>query len=239
MTDAEDLEQVIGLCERCPRLRAHCENIARVKVRRYRNETYWGKPVPGFGDPNAYQWVIGLAPGAHGANRTGRMFTGDDAGSFLYGALYRAGLANQPHSEHRNDGLTLRGVYISAVVRCAPPHNKPASDERRACASFLKEEFVLLQDVTVIVALGKVAYDACRRLLKSAGWTLAPGKFRHLGVTRAGAPLARSRTHAGARSIRIIASYHPSRQNTRTRRLTTEMFDRVWRLAKQFAPLGH
>ena len=163
MKDWQSLEDDITSCRRCPRLVAWREEVARVKRRAYRDEEYWGKPVPGFGDQNARVLVIGLAPAAHGANRTGRMFTGDSSGDFLYAALHRAGFASQPTSRHRDDGLTLRDVFISAVCRCAPPDNKPLPAEIAACRPFLEREIALLPDLRVVVALGRVAFDAALR----------------------------------------------------------------------------
>ena len=163
MKDWQSLEDDITSCRRCPRLVAWREEVARVKRRAYRDEEYWGKPVPGFGDRNARVLVIGLAPAAHGANRTGRMFTGDSSGDFLYAALHRAGFASQPTSRHRDDGLTLRDVFISAACRCAPPDNKPLPAEIAACRPFLEREIALLPDLRVVVALGRVAFDAALR----------------------------------------------------------------------------
>ena len=219
--DWESLESAITSCRRCPRLVAWREEVARVKRRAYRDEEYWGRPVPGFGDQNARVLVIGLAPAAHGANRTGRMFTGDSSGDFLYAALHRAGFASQPTSRHRGDGLTLRDVYISAACRCAPPDNKPAPDEIAACRPFLEREIALLPDLRVVVALGRVAFDAALRHFAPADDAGSRPTFGHAAAH----PLAAGRW--------LVASYHPSRQNTQTGRLTAEMFDRVWTQVKQ------
>jgi uracil-DNA glycosylase family 4 len=227
--------QIVG-CHRCPRLRAYCSEVARRKVRRYQAEEYWGKPVPGFGDRAAWLWVVGLAPGAHGANRTGRMFTGDDSGRFLFASLCRVGLANQPDSTRREDGLRLRGVFISAAARCAPPDNRPRPEELRNCAPFLEAEFRLLIHLRVIVALGKIAYDAVLRMLRSKGGKVETAPFRHLGAMMIKVPEDPPTGRAGERHLTLISSYHPSRQNTQTGRLTPAMLDCVWHLAMKFAP---
>ena len=201
-------------CRRCPRLVAWRELVAHEKVARFRDEPYWGRPLPGFGDPDARILIIGLAPAAHGGNRTGRVFTGDASGDFLWEALHRAGLADRPSSRRADDGLTLRDAYIAAAVRCAPPANKPTIDERDACAPFLARELALLTQVRVIVALGAFGWDATLRVLAGAGH-LAEGRrpaFGHLAEARVGPYL-------------LLGSYHPSQQNTFTGRLTPAMFD--------------
>jgi uracil-DNA glycosylase family 4 len=209
---------VIVGCRACPRLVEWREKVAREKVARFRDWEYWGRPVPGFGDPKATILIVGLAPGAHGANRTGRMFTGDRSGDFLYGALYRAGLANQPTSQSRDDGLTLRGVFITAPVRCVPPGNKPNPDEIKRCAPFLEQEIALLPDIRVFLALGSIAWRAILEHFSRAGLPVprpAP-KFSHGGSLKL----------AG---YTIIGSYHVSQQNTQTGKLTPKMFDEVLR----------
>jgi uracil-DNA glycosylase family 4 len=192
--------------------------VARQKVRRYRDEEYWGKPIPGFGDPNGRLLIVGLAPAAHGGNRTGRVFTGDRSGDFLYRALHRAGFANQPWSRHRRDGLALRDCYITAAVRCAPPANKPTLKELAACRPYLVEEIRLLRRVRVVVVLGRIAFDA---FLKA--WV---GDGRPLPIPR---PVfghgALARLPGG---VTLLASYHPSQQNTQTGRLTATMFQRIF-----------
>jgi uracil-DNA glycosylase family 4 len=228
MNDWSTLESTITSCRRCPRLVAWREEVARVRRRAYRDDDYWGKPVPGFGDRDARVLIVGLAPGAHGANRTGRMFTGDSSGDFLYAALHRAGLANQPISRGRDDGLALRDAYISAACRCAPPDNRPAADELAACLPFLAAEIALLPRVRVIVALGRIAFDAVLRVYVD----LQPfDRLRAGSVTfnRKAPQFA----HNAFASLdpglpTLVASYHPSRQNTQTGRLTAEMFDAVW-----------
>ena len=216
MNDRQALESSILSCRLCPRLVAWREEVARVKRRAYREEDYWGKPVPGFGDPAARVLIVGLAPGAHGANRTGRMFTGDSSGDFLYAALHRAGFASQPTSRGRDDGLTLTDAYISAACRCAPPDNKPAPDELAACRPFLAAEIALLRDIQVVVALGRIAFDAFLRFYAPITGAATP-VFTHNAVISLGPGLPL-----------LVTSYHPSRQNTQTGRLTTEMFDDVW-----------
>jgi uracil-DNA glycosylase family 4 len=229
------LEKRVISCRRCPRLVEWRERMGREKRRAYRGETYWAKPVPGFGDARARVLAVGLAPGAHGSNRTGRMFTGDSSGDFLYPALFRAGFANRPAAVARGDGLALDGLFISAVCRCAPPDNKPAAEEIANCLPYLAGEISLLPDLRVLVALGKIAYDALVRMLAGDGYDLPrvvlPDKIPPFGhgvhwpYGRAG------------RRIWMIASYHPSRQNTQTGRLTKAMFDRIWEDVRKWASL--
>jgi uracil-DNA glycosylase family 4 len=206
-------------CRACPRLVAWRERVAREKRAAYRDDTYWGRPVPGFGDPAARLVVVGLAPGAHGANRTGRVFTGDRSGDFLYAALHRAGLASQPESRGRDDGMALSGTWITCPVRCAPPGNAPAPDEIARCAPFLARELAALRGARVVLALGAIGWKAV--LDFAAGQGLAPAprpRFAH----GAEAPLGR---------LLLVGSYHVSQQNTQTGRLTPAMFDRVLRRA--------
>ncbi len=206
------LERRIVACTRCPRLRDYCARVARERKREFRDWEYWGKPVPGFGDPNARLLVVGLAPAAHGANRTGRMFTGDSSGNWLYEALHRFGFANQPASLHRSDGLRLRDCYITAAVRCAPPGNKPTPIELVNCRPYLENELRLLRRVRVVVALGRVAHES---FLKAA--RLSRVAFAHG---------AEARLPDGTV---LISSYHPSRQNTNTGKLTRRMWYAVFR----------
>lgn len=221
MTDTFDaLTRDVVACRRCPRLGEHRERVAREKKPAFQDEPYWGKPVPGFGDPDARLLMIGLAPAAHGANRTGRMFTGDvpgGAADFLAAALYRAGFANQPTSHRRDDGLALTDAYITALARCAPPKNKPTADEIVNCSKYLDREFALLENVQVILALGGLAFDHGLRLLGRAGIeTPRPKpKFAHGAVVELD------------NGLTLIGAYHPSRQNTQTGRLTAEMMDEV------------
>ncbi len=209
-------------CRQCPRLVPYRERIAREKRKAYRAWDYWGKPVPGFGDPHARIVLIGLAPGAHGSNRTGRMFTGDASGEFLYAALYRAGLANQPTAPHAYDGLELRDVFITAICRCAPPDNKPTLQEQANCLPFLAREFELLKQTRVVVALGHIALDGYLRLLRAQGATPPRVKFAH------GAQIV-----LGNSLPTLVCAYHPSQQNTQTRRLTVAMMDAVFSATKK------
>ena len=209
-------------CTRCERLRTYCTRIARDKKAAHRDDVYWGKPVPGFGDPDGRVLVLGLAPAAHGANRTGRVFTGDGSGDFLMHAMNSAGFANITTSQHVRDGLALRDAYIIAAVRCAPPDNKPTPDEIAMCHAHLVNEVAALPRVQVIVALGRIAFDAAWRLLAGRGIVVRPRpSFAHgLVYTPSGAPA-------------VIASYHPSRQNTNTKKLTPEMLALVFAEAKR------
>jgi len=223
--DLPAIEKAVIRCRRCPELRAYTAQIARDKKRAHRDCAYWGKPVPGFGDTRARVVLVGLAPGAHGSNRTGRPFTGDASGGFLYPALYRAGFASQPQAIDRHDGLTLRDCFITAAVRCAPPHNKPTPGELRNCFPYLLEEFDALRRLRVTIALGSIAHTAVLRLLRERGFALTGNAaFAH------GAELIAT---CGKRSISLIASYHPSRQNTNTGKLTVPMFDAIFSRAKE------
>jgi uracil-DNA glycosylase family 4 len=206
-------------CRKCPRLVEWRERVAVEKRAAFRDETYWSRPVPGFGDPNATLLIVGLAPAAHGGNRTGRMFTGDRSGDWLFGALFRAGFANQPTSENRDDGLRLIGAYISACVRCAPPANKPTPRERDTCLPYLVRELQLLNHVKVIVCLGKFAYDGVAQVLGLKG---RPA-FGH------GVEVAASEGRT------VLCSFHPSQQNTFTGKLTHPMFDAVFARAREVA----
>ncbi len=219
MSAAPELAQLnasLSACRLCPRLVAWREKVAREKRKAYRDQDYWGQPVPGFGDPQARVFIVGLAPGAHGSNRTGRQFTGDASGSFFYPALYRAGFSSQPDSVSRFDGLTLADAYTAPVCRCAPPDNKPTPDEMLNCQPFLETELQLIQP-KVIVVLGRIAFDSILRIysLRNPGW-----KFAHVAVF----PLPKSS---------LVCSYHPSQQNTQTGRLTVEMFDQVWKTVRE------
>lgn len=214
-------------CERCPRLRAYCAEIARVRRRAYADQEYWGRPVPSFGDPRARVLALGLAPGAHGSNRTGRMFTGDGSGDFLYPVLYEAGFASQPNSVSRDDGMKLSGLWICAVVRCAPPANKPLPEELRNCAPWLDEEMKLLRNLRVVVCLGRIAFDG---LLAHHQRT---GKL----TSRAGYIFGHGAEYELPGGLTVIASYHPSLQNTNTGKLTRPMFLSVFRRARELAGL--
>ena len=220
MNPLDSLNQEIIQCRKCPRLVDWREEVARVKRKAYKDAEYWGKPVPGFGDPQARVLVVGLAPGAHGSNRTGRQFTGDASGGFLFPALYRAGFANQAEAESRSDGLILKDMYITASGRCAPPDNKPSPAELNNCQPYLEREIQIIQP-KVIVCLGKIAFD---RILKI--FALRNLKFSH------GAVYAFQSSSFILHPSSLICSYHPSQQNTLTGKLTTEMFDEIWEKAK-------
>ncbi len=222
MPSLASIRRQIITCERCPRLRAYCARIARQKRAAFRDQTYWGRPVPGFGDPRARLLVIGLAPAAHGGNRTGRLFTGDSSGDFLMAAMHRTGFASQPSSRSVDDGLKLTEAYIAAVVRCAPPENKPTPKEIDNCHAYLHGELEQLTRVTAVVALGRLAFDGYWRLMKERGIRITPRpRFAHgLVYAPPGAPA-------------LVASYHPSQQNTFTGRLTEAMLVDVFRKARK------
>ena len=219
MTELEKLEKQIIACRKCPRLVEWREEVARIKRKAYMDQEYWGKPVPGFGDPKARVMVVGLAPGAHGSNRTGRQFTGDASGKFLYPALHKAGFANQPQSESRGDGLILNDMYITASGRCAPPDNKPSTEELNTCQPYLERELELI-DPVVIVCLGRIAFE---RILKIYSARSSVYKFAH------------GASYQLANGKWVLCSYHPSQQNTSTKKLTQKMFDAIWEKAKEFA----
>jgi uracil-DNA glycosylase len=219
------LNREIVACTRCPRLVAHRAEIARVKRRAYLSWEYWGKPVAGFGDPEARVLVIGLAPGAHGSNRTGRPFTGDASGKFMYPVLYEMGFASQPTAIDRNDGMTLTDLYITAAVRCAPPDNKPLPEELTACARFLDRELAGLRNVKVVVALGKIGFEAYLNYLKRLG--VISNKKNYVFKHAASYRMPDGKV--------LLASYHPSNQNTQTGKLTREMFVEIFRAAAGFA----
>ena len=218
------IEREIPCCTRCPRLVEYCRRVAQEKRRAYRDWEYWGRPVPGFGDPRARLLILGLAPAAHGANRTGRVFTGDRSGDFLFRALHRAGFANQAHSVTRDDGLRLHDTFITATVRCAPPANKPLPEESRNCREYLERELAVLHRVSVVVALGKIAFDAYLAILKDRGLITSRSRFHfsHGALYRFPAP-----------QPTVIASYHPSQQNTQTGKLTEKMFQSIFRKARK------
>jgi len=215
----DDVSARLIKCRACPRLAAWREQVALEKRRAFRDQEYWGKPVPGFGDPNARLLAVGLAPGAHGSNRTGRMFTGDASGDFLYPALFRAGFASSPRAERVGDGLQLRDLYITAVCHCAPPGNKPSLEEIRACRAWLQAEMDCLPNLEGIVLLGKIALDGALALPMYAGLRRKDIVFGHGAF------------YAPAGLPWLMCSYHPSRQNTQTGKLTQEMFDAIWQKA--------
>ena len=220
------LARTVIACRRCSRLVRYREDVARTKKREFAEWTYWGRPVPGFGDPRAELLIVGLAPAAHGANRTGRMFTGDSSGRWLFRALHQHGFASQAASDHRGDGLRVRNAYITAVVRCAPPDNRPTRDEMENCVGYLQRELALLSRVRVIVALGQIAFAQILTVAAHRGVVLPRPRprFAH------GAVYVLRGLHG---SVDLLASYHPSRQNTQTGRLTEEMLDSVFRRARR------
>jgi uracil-DNA glycosylase family 4 len=213
----QDLNTELLTCRRCPRLVEWRERVACEKRRAYRDWDYWGKPVPGFGDEHACVFVVGLAPGAHGSNRTGRQFTGDASGDFLYPALYRAGFASQPNSVSRNDGMVLFNLYTAPICRCVPPDNKPKSQEMANCQPYLERELEFIHP-KVIVALGRIAFEGILRILA----------IRDPSVT-----FTHNAAYQFPSASWLVCSYHPSRQNTQTGRLTLDMFDKVWKTVKR------
>ena len=227
-SDLLKLQATVIDCRRCPRLVAYRQRVAQEKVRRHREEAYWGKPLPGFGDPAATVLIVGLAPAAHGGNRTGRMFTGDRSGDFLFRALHAAGFANQAESSHRDDGLRLKDCYITAAVRCAPPANRPTLAEFRACRPYLVEEIRLLCRLRVVIALGRVGFDAFLKAWVEAGRTLPSKRPRFAHAAEAQLP----------GGVTLLASYHPSQRNTQTGLLTSAMFARVFERAKRHTGRG-
>jgi uracil-DNA glycosylase family 4 len=216
------LQNTISDCTLCPRLTSYCREVAKEKVKRFKDWEYWGRPIPGFGDPQAQLYVLGLAPAAHGGNRTGRVFTGDRSGDWLYEALYAFGFSNQPESIHLEDGLRLQNCFVAAAVRCAPPANKPTKEEFETCRSFVVQELGLLRHIQVVVALGKIAFDEYLRTCQSMGKALPSPrpKFSHRAEYRL------------PWHVTLLASYHPSQQNTFTGTLTRPMFHSVFRRAK-------
>ena len=219
------LNDEITACRLCPRLVEYREKIGREKRRAYKDQEYWAKPVPGFGDPNAKVLILGLAPGAHGSNRTGRPFTGDGSGFFMYPVLHRAGFASQPSAIHRDDGMELLGAYITAAVRCAPPLNKPTPKEIVACSSFLDRELAEMKSVKVVVALGKIGFDAYLNHLKRAS----------VIASKAAYVFGHGASYKFANGVTLLASYHPSLQNTNTGKLTEKMFLEIFRKARQLS----
>jgi uracil-DNA glycosylase family 4 len=219
------LNAEVVVCTRCPRLVDYRQRIAQAKRRAYREWDYWGKPVPGFGDPKARVLILGLAPGAHGSNRTGRPFTGDSSGNFMYPVLHETGFASQPTATALNDGLTLTDIYITAAARCAPPDNKPLPEELSSCAPFLDRELDGLKNLKVVVALGKIGFDAYLNYLKRRG----------LILSRAPYPFGHGARHRMPNGKILLASYHPSNQNTNTGKLNREMFVQIFEEAKRLA----
>lgn len=216
------LEAQLIACRRCPRLVAWREEVAQTKRKAYQDQVYWGKPVPGFGDPDAKILIVGLAPGAHGSNRTGRMFTGDTSGDFLFPALHRAGLANQPAADHLGDELQLKNIFITAICRCVPPKNRPCVAEIKNCLPWMEAEIDLLTNLQGFVALGRIAFDGIQRMYKIQGVDLPKMDFAHNAFYELGEGLPW-----------LLASYHPSQQNTLTGRLDEAMFDEIWTRARK------
>lgn len=225
MKSLDAIERAVVRCDRCPELRSYCAEVAAQKKRAHADDAYWGKPVPAFGAHDARVMLVGLAPGAHGSNRTGRMFTGDASGDFLYPALFRAGFASQPQALDRNDGLVLHDCIITAAGRCAPPKNKPTPEQLRRCFPYLLDEFDALVNLRVMIGLGAIGFDAILKVLRERGFTLDPHrpKFGHAVEVAA---------EKHERRITAIASYHPSRQNTNTGVLTAPMFDAIFARAR-------
>ena len=219
------LNSEVVACTLCPRLNQHCRQVGLVKRRAFRDWDYWAKPVPGFGDPDARVLILGLAPGAHGSNRTGRPFTGDGSGGFMYPVLHRAGFASQPTATHRGDGMRLRDAYITAVARCAPPGNKPSPAELQNCSSFLDREIAGLARLKVIVALGKIAFEGYLNYLKRRG----------VITRKTGFSFAHGAEYVLPGGMILLASYHPSMQNTLTGKLTEEMFQNIFDRARLLA----
>ena len=219
----DQLNREVVACTRCPRLVEHCQTVAREKRRAYRDCDYWGKPVPGFGDPNARVLILGLAPGAHGSNRTGRPFTGDSSGNFMYPVLHRTGFASQAKATHVDDGLKLTDAYITAAVRCAPPQNKPLPEEIANCSAFLEREIAGLKQVKVVVALGRVGFDAYLNYLRGRGVVKSKKDYLFAHGARYAMPDGRI----------LLVSYHPSNQNTQTGKLTEKMFTKIFQQVRE------
>jgi uracil-DNA glycosylase family 4 len=228
LDDLDNLNKRIVACDRCPRLREYCAEVARVRRRAYADCAYWGRPVPSFGDPQARVMVLGLAPGAHGSNRTGRMFTGDGSGDFLFPVLHEAGFASQPKATSCDDGMTLKGLWIGAVVRCAPPANKPTPEEQRTCAPWLDQEIALLKELRVVVCLGKIAFDGF------LAFALRTGRLK----ARSGMNFGHGVEYTLTDGLTVMASYHPSLQNTNTGKLTRPMFRAIFERARERADVA-
>jgi len=220
-TELEKLQRIVIRCRKCPRLVAYLQEFPKHRPKRYKDWDYWSKPLPSFGDPEARVLIVGLAPAANGGNRTGRMFTGDSSGEWLFGTLYRFGFANQPNSSRRDDGFALRDCYITATIRCAPPKNKPLPREIESCRPYLLQELYLLKKSKVIVALGQIAFAQTLKSLRRKGLEIPSLDFGHGRVY----PLPNGQT--------LISTYHPSQQNTQTGKLTQRMFDRIFDLAQK------
>jgi uracil-DNA glycosylase len=223
--ELEKLQRMVIRCRKCPRLVDYLREVSNRKPKRYRDWDYWAKPLPSFGDPKARLLIVGLAPAANGGNRTGRMFTGDRSGEWLFEALYRFGFANRPSSSQRNDGFALNDCYITATIRCAPPKNKPLSEEIEACRPYFLKELDLLRNVKVIIPLGQIAFTQTLKSLRLKGYDIPPLSFGHGKVYFLRTPNSELRT--------LITTYHPSQQNTQTGRLTKPMFHRIFKMAQK------
>jgi len=230
--ELEDLQKVVIQCRKCPRLVVYLREVSKNKPKRFRNWDYWGRPLPSFGEPNARVLIIGLAPAANGGNRTGRMFTGDRSGEWLFGTLHQFGFANQPNSARRDDDFALNDCYITATIRCAPPDNKPLPEEIENCRPYFLKELDLLKNVTVLVPLGQIAFTQTLRSLRLKGFEIPPLSFGHGKIYPLRTP--NSVRNADLRSLRtLITTYHPSQQNTLTGRLTRPMFHKIFRMVRK------
>jgi uracil-DNA glycosylase family 4 len=228
--ELENLQKVVIQCRKCPRLVAYLKEVSKNRPRRFRDWNYWGKPLPSFGDPNARVLLIGLAPAANGGNRTGRMFTGDRSGEWLFGALHQFGFANRPNSVRRDDDFALNDCYITATIRCAPPNNKPLPEEIENCRPYFLKELDLLKNVRVLVPLGQIAFTQTLKSLRLKGLEIPPLSFGHGKIYSLRTPNSQLRT--------LITTYHPSQQNTQTGRLTKSMFHRVFRTVTKTLEVG-
>jgi uracil-DNA glycosylase family 4 len=228
--ELEYLQKTVIQCQRCPRLVGYLNEVSRNKPKRFRDWNYWGKPLPSFGDPNARVLIIGLAPAANGGNRTGRMFTGDRSGEWLFGALHQFGFANQPNSARRDDDFALKDCYITATIRCAPPDNKPLPEEIENCRPYFLKELDLLKNVRVLVPLGQIAFTQTLKSLRLKGFEIPPLSFGHGKIYSLRAPNSQLRT--------LITTYHPSQQNTQTGKLTRPMFHKVFRMVTKTLKVG-
>ena len=227
--ELENLQNIVIQCRKCPRLVAYLKEVSLHKPKRYRDWDYWSKPLPSFGDPDARFLIVGLAPAAQGGNRTGRMFTGDRSGEWLFNALYQFGFANQPNSLRRDDGFELEDCYITATIRCAPPKNKPLPKEIENCRPYFLKELDLLKNIRVIVPLGQIAFAQTLKSLRVKGLEVPPLSFGHGKLYR----LSLRTQHSELRTITLITTYHPSQQNTQTGKLTRPMFHRVFKMVKK------
>jgi len=228
-TTLKELQDIVVRCRKCPRLMSYLEDVSDHKPRRYRDEDYWSKPLPSFGDPSARVLIIGLAPAAQGGNRTGRMFTGDRSGEWLFNALYQFGFANQPNSLRRDDNFKLNDCYITATIRCAPPQNKPLPEEIVNCRPYFLKELDLIKKVKVIVPLGQIAFTQTLKSLRLKGFDIPPLPFGHGKLY----PLSLRTQHSELRTVTLVTTYHPSQQNTQTGKLTRPMFHKIFKMIKK------